>query len=257
MAIRHQFLVMAGWLLVCMLGAAWLSAEFSGRQPATVALDVGLSIIRLGLPLIGLLLLQDLLAKEFDRRFFLLSLTYPRTRTMFLLGRALAVALLLLLLLCLAALLLAAFVGWQAHAYEQATPVALGGPYWLTLAFTLVDLFVVMAVGTLLAVVVATPSFVLVGTLGFMLLARSFSSIMALLQQESWLVADAQSYHASLGVLGYLIPDLAVLDIRQIALYGHWELLAAEWPRQVLTALVYGSAVLALAVWLLMRRRFA
>lgn len=257
LAIRHKFLVSAAWMLVLVVGIAWLSAEFSGRQPATVALDVGLSVIRLGLPVVGLLLLQELLAREFERRFFLVSLTYPRSRLAFLLGRFLTVAGLLTALLVVLAAALAGTVAWLAHDYEQATPVALGAPYLLTLAFTLVDLYVVLAVGTMLAVVVTTPSFVLVATLGFMWVARSFSSIMALLQQESWLVTDAQTYRASLGILGYLIPDLAVLDIRPITLYGHWGLLSAQWPWQVLAAWVYGSAALALAAWLLARRRFS
>ena len=36
-------------------------AQFSGRQPVTLALDVGLSLIRVTLPILGILLLQELL----------------------------------------------------------------------------------------------------------------------------------------------------------------------------------------------------
>ena len=50
------------------MGGAYLAAEFSGRQPGTVALDVGLSAIRI----IGLLLVlfwcQEMVGKEIERR---------------------------------------------------------------------------------------------------------------------------------------------------------------------------------------------
>jgi hypothetical protein len=135
--------------------------------------------------------------------------------------------------------------------------VALGAPYLITLALMLVDECVVLAIGTLLAVLVATPSFVLIGGLGFMMLARSYSSIMALLREDSWLVSDARTYHDSLGMLGYLLPDLAVLDVRQIALYGQWSLLQSHWAIQAGIAMLYAVTTLVLAQWLLSRRRFA
>ncbi|WP_341645346.1 hypothetical protein [Thauera sp. SDU_THAU2] len=257
LALRHRFLVMAAWLLILMLATGWMAAQFSGRQPATVALDMGLAVMRLGLPVLGLLMLQELLAREFERRFFLSSLTYPRTRARFLLGRLLAIVTLLGLLTAVLGLALAGGVHWLSLDYEQATPVALGSPYLFTLALMLVDLCVVLALGTVLAVVVATPSFVLIGGLGFMLLARSYSNIMALLREDSSLVSDARTYHNSLGLLGYLLPDLAVLDVRQIALYGQWSLLQTHWAIQAGIALLYALAMLVLAQWLLSRRHFA
>ncbi|MDV7393414.1 hypothetical protein RZS08_18720, partial [Arthrospira platensis SPKY1] len=160
---------------MALVAIVWMAAQFSGRQPAAVALDVGLSVLRLTLPVIGVLLLQELLSREFDRRLFLTSLTYPRPRHYFLLGRLAAVHVLLFLLLVGLAGLLAALVGFIEQGYEQTTPVALGLPYGVTIAFLAVDLFVLLALGTLLAVVAATPSFVLIGTLGFMLVARSFA----------------------------------------------------------------------------------
>lgn len=257
LALRARF----GWLTIgCLLVlalAAFLSAQFSGRQPITVALDIGLSVMRLVLPLVIVLMTQELLSHEFDRRYFLNTLSYPHPRHRLLLGRFATVAGLtlgLLLLLAAALALLAWLIG---QGYAQATPVALGSHYLLTIAFIGLDLLLLTAVASLLAVVASTPSFVLIGTFGFMLVARSFGAIVELLTHNSGVVSDAESYRSGIGLLGYLLPDLGALDVRMVALYGKLELLPADWPWLVLSCLVYTIGLLALAVWALNRKRFA
>lgn len=256
LAFRARFGSIALWLVAILCIAVWMSAQFSGRQPATVALDVGLSLIRIMLPVLGILMLQELISREFERRYFLASLTYPRPRPHFLLGRLAGLFGLLSILLAVLACALAAIVVWVGQGYGQATPVSLGAPYWLTIAFILLDLFVVLALGALLAVAASTPSFVLIGTLGFMLITRSYSSIIALLQHDGWLVSNAETYSNSLGLLSYLLPDLGSLDVRMIALYGRMEFLPSDWPWLLLSSLAYAIAFLALAVWALNRKRF-
>lgn len=257
LALRTRFLFTSFWLVIAVIGTAWLGAQFSARQPATVALDVGLSVIRVLLPLMGVLLLQELISREFDRRLFLVSLTYPRPRYRFLIDRLLATLALVGFLLLVLAVALGGTVALLGKEYVQATPVALGVPYLVTLCFMAVDVFVVLAMGVLLAVVASTPNFVLIGAMGFMIIARSFSSMVTLLQRESWLMENAHQYQSSLDLLTYVVPDLASLDVRMIALYGKMDLLPANWPWQFFTALSYGVALVAFAVWALKRRRFS
>lgn len=237
--------------------AAMLASQFSGRQPATVALDVGLSVMRLLLPMVLVLMIQELLSREFDRRYFLNSLTYPRPRHHLLLGRFLAVAVLTLGLLMAMALLLALLVELVSQGYVQGTPVAMGRHYLISIVFVGVDLLLLTALACLLAVVASTPSFVLVGTFGFMLAARSFAAIVELLGRNASVVGDAESYRAGVGLLGYLLPDLGALDVRMIALYGSMKFLPADWFWLLLSSLAYLVALLALAVWALQRKRFA
>lgn len=256
LALRARYLWLAGGVLLVVMLAAWMAAEFSGRQPATVALDVGLSVVRLLLPLVLVLMVQELLSREFDRRYFLSSLTYPRPRHGLLLGRFVTVLVLVLGLLVAAALLLGLIVGMIGEEYAQSTPIALGAPYLITVAFVGLDLLVLAALAAFLAIVASTPSFVLIGTFGFMLVARSFAAIVALLARESWVVEDAETYRSGLGVLGYLLPDLGALDVRMLTLYGQWQFLPADWPWLVLASLTYAGGFLALAVWALQRKRF-
>jgi ABC-type transport system involved in multi-copper enzyme maturation permease subunit len=257
LALRARFLWLAGCALLVLGMAAVLAAMFSGRQPATVALDVGISVTRLLLPLVLVLMTQELLSREFERRYFLSSLTYPRPRQHLLFGRFFAVVVLGLILLLGMALLLGAVVWWVGQDYAQATPVNLGWHYLLVIAFAGLELLLLAAVASLLAVLASTPSFVLIGTFGFMLVARSFAAIVALLTRDAWLVGDAESYRAGVGLLGYLLPDLGALDVRMIALYGQLDLMPADWPLLLLSTLAYVVGLLGLAVWALQRKRFA
>ncbi|MFA7619159.1 MAG: hypothetical protein WC012_08925 [Thiohalomonadaceae bacterium] len=256
-ALRARFLSLAFWFLLALAASIWLAAQFSGRQPATVGLDVGFSIIRLVLPLVIVLLLQELFVREFDRRYSLTSLTYPRPRQLFFIGRVLAALVLILLLLALAGLLVAGMVALVGQSYEQTTQVGMGGPYLTTLLFIALDLFVITGVAALLSVVASTPSFILIGTFGFALAARSYAAIVDLLTTDAYLVSNAESYRHSLALLRYILPDLGALDIRMTALYNTWRFLPSDWPLLLVGAFAYGVAFLLLAGWILNRKRFS
>lgn len=256
LALRGRFLIISVIFLFFSLLSIWLSAQFSGRQPATVALDVGLSVIRLALPFIVVFVSQELLSKEFERRYFLSSLSCPHARYQFLWQRFVAISVLCHSLLIVAALALALAVWFVAQGYEQSTPVALGVPFSVTILFVALDMLVLTALATLLAVTASTSSFVLVGTLGFMLVARSFAAIVELLTRNQYVVNDAETYRQGVGLLSYLLPDLGALDVRMITLYGRMELLPANWPWSVLSCLAYAAAMLALAMLALNRKRF-
>ncbi len=256
LALRARYRWLAGCSLLILALAALLAAQFSGRQPATVAMDIGLSVMRMLLPLVLVLMTQELLSREFDRRYYLNSLTYPRPRYKLLLGRFLAVAALTLGLLLAMALLLALLVGLIGQGYAQGTPVALDRHYLISIAFSGVDLLLLTALACLLAVVASTPSFVLIGTFGFLLVARSFAAIVELLNRDASVVGDAENYRSGIVLLSYLLPDLGALDVRMVALYGTMDFLPADWSWLLLSSLAYIVALLALAVWALQRKRF-
>lgn len=256
-AFRSRFSWLAGSSLFLMTLAAYLSAQFSGRHPGTVAMDVGLSVIRLILPLVVVLITQEVLSREFDRRYYLNSLSCPHPRYNLLLGRFLSIVLLTFGLLIVLAASLALLVWAVTLDYTQSTPTNLGALFLITVTFIGIDLLVLTTVATLLAVVASTSSFVLVGTLGFMLVARSFGAIIELLTNNTGLVDDAESYRSRVGLLGYLVPDLGALDIRMITLYGRIEFLPPDWPWLILSNLVYAVGLLSLAIWALQHKRFA
>lgn len=256
-AFRSNYSWLAAGSIFIVLISAGLSSQFSGRQPATVAADVGFSATRILLPFVLILITQELLSREFDRRYFLNTLSYPYPRHALLLGRFTAVVILTLGLLWLIAGALALLIWVIGQSYAQATPVSLDHHYLITIAFIGLDLLLLTAVATVLAVIASTPSFVLIGTLGFMLVARSFGTIVELLTRNTGVVSDADNYRFGLSLLSYLLPDLGALDVRMVALYGKLEFLPADLPWLVLSSLIYTVALLALAVWALQRKRFA
>ena len=257
LAFKAKFSWMAIVVLLTVALATLLSAYFGGRQPVTVALDVGFSVMRLLLPLVIVLLVQDLISREFDKRYYLNSLTYPDARSNMLVGRCLAVSFLVLCLLFALGILQVWLTGIVSSFYPQATSVVLGQSYVIVMAFFWIDLLVLTGFSAVLAVFASTPSFVLVGTFGFMLVARSYGAIIDLLGQGGELVSHAEGYRSTLGILSYFLPDLGALDVRMIALYGKSNFLSSDWPWFILSNLAYAMAMLAFSVWLLQRKRFS
>lgn len=255
--IRARLGLATAGCVALLLFAALLAAQFSGRQPATVAMDIGLSIIRLELPVIIVLMIQELFSREFERRYFLNTFSYPHPRHALLLGRFIAVTIITLGLMVMLGGALALIVWLIEEGYSQNTQVALGYQYFLTIGFIGLDLLLLTAVATLLAVIASTPSFVLIGTFGFLLVGRSFASVIELLTSNTMVVEDAQNYRSSVSLLSYALPDLSALDIRMVALYGRMEFLRADWPWLVLSNIAYTAGLLALATWALQRKRFA
>lgn len=256
LALRARYLFLSSAAFLILVLVVMLAAMFSGRQPATVALDVGLSVMRLLLPIVMVLITQELLSREFERRYFLNSLTYPRLRLSLFFGRFLAITILVFSLLSVMALALGVMVWWVGLGYAQASPVALGLHYLAVIGFMGFDLLLLTAVASLLAIISSTPSFVLIGTLGFMLVARSYAAIIALLTREAWVVNDAENYRTGLSALGYLLPDLGALDVRMVALYGQMNFMPVQWPWLLLAIIVYTFGLFAVAVWALQRKRF-
>ncbi|HQR03992.1 MAG: hypothetical protein JSR19_05340 [Proteobacteria bacterium] len=238
-------------------GGAWMGAQFSPRQPATVALDVGLSMIRLAVPFLMLVQIQDLVAREVERRLILNSLTYPRSRAAFLLARYAAIVTAAWAVTWVLALVLGLVVVGVGKTYAQATPVALGAPYLAVVTACCLDFAVVAAFAALAASVATTPNLVLFSGLGFMIAARSVSVIITLLSREQELVTGAQWYHQGLQSVQWFLPDLAALDIRAVALYGKWAFLPTPVWGLAVMPLAYSCLAVSLACLAFERRQFA
>jgi len=246
-------------IVAVVLCCAVLSYIFGGRQPDTVALDVSISTIKLLFPLIIVLAIKELFFKEFERRYFLISLSYCRSRTFFLITRFSYILLLLLLVLGVTAVLLWAELFLLSHSYAQSTPISFGSLYWLNFIFIGFDFLVLASVALLLSIVASTSNFILIGTFGFMIIARSFSAIVKFLNETNSLVND-ETFSAlsllSLKNLSYFLPDLGALDVRMIALYNKIEFLPSNWIVLIIISLSYTLAFVALSNHLLNKKRF-
>lgn len=259
-AFHSRLYSIAMWFTLALVVAVLMAAQFSARQPATEALDVGISVIRLALPLLAVLLAQELFGREFERKLFLKSFTYPRARVYWLLGRVAAILIIGIGMLVIMGLVLSLLALYANGTYKQATPISYGLPYLITMAYIVVDFLVVIAIATLLAISATTPSFVLIGTIGFILIARSYTPIIELLRHNPTVVSEFSNprlYQDSLGFLAFLLPDLGRLDVRMIALYDNMVFLPENWPLLLAATLAYVAALLGLSVWVLNKREFS
>lgn len=213
-----QLILLLGLLLV---GVAFLAAMFSPRQPQTVALDVGLSGLRFTLVLLALFWVQELFGREIDRRTVALALAYPVPRSHYVLGRFAGIAALLALAILIMALLLWGAVLFADRGYQALRPVALGLPYWATVAAVYLDVLVVAAFALCLSALSTVSMLPVALSAIFAIVAKGLGAVVdfLLVRQGD---GDAQmlaQFGPVIRVLHWLLPDLSRLDWRDWTLY--------------------------------------
>lgn len=205
---------------VLMIGVAYFSGFFSPRQPQTVALDIGFSGIRFSLVLLNLFWVQELVAREIDRRVILFSLAYPVSRAVFLAGRFAAILLLSTLATVLLGFLLLLAVLMVGGGYSQEFGLALGVPFWSTLAGLTLDAAVVAAFALCIAALSTVSVLPLALGAAFAVAGKALGATIAYLSRgadgDAELVA---SYNPAIDVIKWLLPDLSRLDWREWAMY--------------------------------------
>lgn len=243
-------------IALALVGAALLASGFSGRQPMTVGLDVGLSGLRLVLLVITLVWVQLLLAQDIERKTLYFMLAYPYSRSQYLFSRFAALA-----ILCALATLLLGLLLWFALRlanwdYPHDNLPQLDGRYALVMLGIWLDLLVVLAFAVLLCSLSTTPFLPLLVGLAFAFAARGLGPTFDYLREAVLADPEHIRWFAPLLEHAYLwLPDLSRLDWRPLALYN----LPADYAQvgwAVSMALAYIVAMLSLAFIAFQRRNF-
>lgn len=242
---------------VFLMGIAYLSASFSPRQPQTVALDVGFSFLRVTLVLLGLFWVQELIAKEIERRTVVFAVSYPVSRSAYLLGRACGIALLLGVAAMGLAVLLWVAATIAGISYAQQHAIQLGGAFWIATAGIWLDAVIVCAFGVFLATISTVSVLPLALGICFAVagkglgLARSY--VLAGADGDDRLVAQMAPW---LEIIRWLLPDLSRLDWRAWPMYGlEPDPAAMAWA--VAAVVAYGALMLSLACRSFGQREFS
>lgn len=206
---------------VFLIFVAFLSGSFSPRHPRTVALDIGLSGIRITLVLLNLLWMQELFMREIDRKSVLFSLTYPITRDVFVFGRYLAILTMSALAIIVFGLSLLIAVQLAGGYYQQDFPVSLGIPLIATLVALLIDVSVVSAFSVWIAAVATSPAVAISTGAAFAVSGKALGATMEYIASG----ADGDTRMVStfgplIDAIHWLLPDLSRLDWRDWPLYG-------------------------------------
>lgn len=240
---------------VMLVGVAYLASSFSPRQPKTVALDVGFSGIRLSLVLLGLFWIQDLVAREIDRRTVLWAITYPVARGWYVLGRYLGVLALLAVSAFVLGNLLWFAVVRSAGNYQQGFDIVAGWPYWSTLIGLWIDAAVVTAFALWIATLSTVPMLPLTLGLAFAVGGKSLGSVAEYLHQGADGDPQTMRFAPIIEAIQWIFPDLSRLDWRVWPMYGVVpELSAVTWALAL--ALGYTALLITLAIVGFSRREF-
>lgn len=247
-----QAILVLGTLLV---GVAYLSASFSPRQPQTVALDVGLSGLRITLVLFSLFWVQELVAREIERRTVLFALTYPVARSRYIIGRYFGVLGLIAVAALLLGMLLWTVVLTLGKGYAQGFAIAPGFPYWSTVAGLWVDAAVVTAFALWVATFSTVPMLPLALGLAFAVGGKSLGAVAEYLAKGADGDMAIMRFAPIIDAIQWVLPDLSRLDWRNWPMYG----LAPDGEAVglgLLLAASYAALLLALAVMTFTRRDF-
>lgn len=240
---------------VLLVGVAYLSASFSPRQPRTVALDVGLSGLRVSLILFALFWVQELVGREIERRTVLFSLTYPVARGNYVVGRYLGVTGLLAFAAAILGVLLWFVVATTGGDYQQSFAIAGGPPYWLTVFGLWADAAVVAAFALWLSTFSTVPMLPLALGLAFAVGGKSLGAVAEYMAKGADGDPAMMRFAPFIGAIQWLLPDLSRLDWRAWPMYG----LAPEGIAiglGLVLAASYIALLLALAVITFSRREF-
>lgn len=220
-ALRSQAIKALLVMIFLVLGASMLAAGFSGRQPLTVAIDVGISGLRIVLLLIALFWVQELFVRDFDNKTLYFILAYPITRSQYLTARFITIAFILMLSLLIVGGLLWATVFYLDTGYQQETPPALDIRFLILLIGIWLDLILITAFMIFISTICTTSFLPMLLGLGFALAARSLGSTFDLLRHSS--NTDPQQASILLPILDiaqFILPDLSRLDWRFWILYN-------------------------------------
>jgi len=239
------------------MGAAYLAAQFSGRQPNTVALDVGISGVRFVALLMVVFWCQELVAREVERKTVFFALAYPVPRSHYLLGRYLGVLALAACSIVILGGLMSLMVSVSGGNFVQVSPVEIGFGLWATMLYVFIDIAVVAAFTILIATISTTPLLPLALGVAFAIAARSLGTALAYLRdKDSGAVDVADALGPVVSAFQWLIPDLGRLDIRSAALYGQWPTFEVAALSAAMCA-TYIIATLAISTVIFRNRQFS
>lgn len=218
----HSFRALAV-LGLLLLAAAWLSGAFSLRQPSVVALDVGISGLRLLGTFFVLYWVQEVFVKDIERRTVSVMLAYPVSRSAYVIGRWLGVLMLVTAMLGFWGLGLGILSQFSAWGYAGDVRPHVDSGFVVVLLGILLDLVAVSVFVVWLASFAQTMLLPFLGGCAFALAGRLLGPSIDYLRFSA--LADkhmAEHMLPLLDALRWLIPDLSRLDWRSITLYGAW-----------------------------------
>ncbi|MBI4056348.1 MAG: ABC transporter permease [Elusimicrobia bacterium] len=243
---KEQIRIRAFQLILIFGGGALYAALLLGAlavdQEIRVLLDFGLGFMELMALIVAIFGAATSILKEIELKTIYLILSRPVTRTEYLLGRYLG-------------LILTVFLSMLAMSLLHLSILFLKGWPWnplypLLVLLSYLKICVIAALGTLLAMLSTSILSAISLTFIFWTLGHFLTEVRFLIQKSQGIVVWF------LKPLSFLIPNLQIFNLRD-----RWEAISQMTPLSTLNlslsyTLLYSSACLFLAQWLLRRKEF-
>lgn len=213
--------VHAAFLLMVILAlGSWMAGEFAARAPATVTMDVGISLTRFILMILALLWAQDFFAKDIEKKTVYSLLAQPISRSGYFMGRYLGVSILLAITLIALSITLAVMVWLATNDYSGQRAPDLGFSYLIVITYIYVDTLVLLSFVWALTSLSTTPLLPFGLGLIFAWSTHSLGPALNYLESGSQeAIRLTHAFHPLLDAIRWIFPDLSQLDIRHLALY--------------------------------------
>jgi ABC-type transport system involved in multi-copper enzyme maturation permease subunit len=240
-AVRDRvFVLVAVFGLLLVSSSVILSPLTIGAQQKLVA-DIGLASISMFAVLVVLFVGSGLVSKEIDKRTIMTILSKPVSRFEYLIGKYVG-------LLATIGVMIGAMSVLFALAL-LATGSKFEGAYLFSLGLTVVEMMVVTAVVIFFSSF-TTSVLTSVFTLGVFLAGRMLPDL------ESFaIVSGNPSVERSMEILGYILPNLDLFDVRNAAVHG-LPIEVTHVALAVLYGVIYSGVLLLVATQLFARREF-
>lgn len=227
-------------------------ASLSMRQMTELTATLSLSLISFILLLLSVFLGATSIWKDIERRYTFSVLSLPISRTIYLWGRFLGVALFLLITAAFLGCLTLLAIKVASFGYPPSRPVV-----WSTIIITIlfdVLKYILLVAITILLATVSTSFFLPVfGAISAFMAGTASQSVYDYLQTPTAQMAVSAVVRQAAGALYYILPNLSGFDLKVHAIY------AIPLPFQgllltVIYFVVYTGILLSIASFLLSRR---
>lgn len=226
--------------VILVTGSLTVSQLTLGEQFRIIA-DVATSATQLFGILISVLLGVSLFARELDRRTCYAMLARPVSRAGFVVGKAAGLLATVTLNVAVMAVVTGAVLVFYTGFYLPERAV-LGFTFFACFLLIVVQLAVCIAFAVLFAGT-TTPTLAVIFTLAIVATGFMFGEV-----RNFWLTNEQVGMKEVVGVLDYVLPNLALLDVKEAFTYGD----PLGWGTVLGRAaygLAYAATILALAAW--------
>lgn len=193
-------------------------SQLSMRQVTSLSITLALSLISFILLLLAVFLGGTSLWKDLERRYSYSVLSLPITRTSFLLGKFLGIALFLLLTACVLGCVALAVVGLVAGSHPPDRPV-LWGVLICAVCFDALKYILLVAVALLLSTVSTSFFLPVFGTISIFLVGNASQQVYDYVHSTAGQVLPLLARNCAIG-LYYLLPNFSAFDLKMNAIYG-------------------------------------